>query len=495
MIILALSTKSNKIFFISFLSSRFYLYLISCHFNEIFLMSKRLLTRLNILLALIAGGLLLLGGYFYLIRPSVIPPIPVVKEKLTPPKGAFVQPSETYQKIGDPALKLQSAPISPKLPDLRKVLLFYGKNGRPDAKPELTQMHFSFLGNKTPSSVLPGEKLYLYYDRILTPPQYVFSKNNEKTCLWIEPSFQEGGGAFVKVAMCGEKGDVVTEPSDYAQFALPEKEMLRVGGATTWEIGKYRVDGTLLARLKARWYGVDKFLERHGGKEYQDAVGKQRIDFGEKEDLYSVYINVGDVLVWDNNRWKVVLPGEASLGKPIMIVKKIDDRLLNFELWDVEGKGKIQLNLLKSVETWTPQNLQQNFKFVGARTRSQFVFEIDKERIFLSPQDWLIQTEEGWKKLMTAEEIDDYVDRKKIGPMFVFDGVVKIDNRQVLSGVIFSPSRADSSEIEIPMQQGVTPTNTSREKVKKINNSKRRLQSYQERDEEDEDTTEDDDEE
>lgn len=457
-------------------------------------MSKRLLIRLNILLALVAAGLLLLGGYFHFIRPAEIPPISVAKEKLPPPKGAFVQPAETYQKIGTPAIKLHTAPITPKLPDLRKVLVYYGKNGRPDAKPEVTQMHFSFMGNKTPSSVLPGGKLYLHYDRSLTPPQYVFSKNNQETCLWIEPFFQDGGGALVKVTMCGEKDDIVREPAEYAQFMLPEKELLRIGG-TPWEIGKYRVDGTLLARLKARWYGVDKFLERHGGKEYQDVMGKQRIDLGEKDDIYSIYVGLGDVLIWQNDRWKVVQPGEASLGKPLLIVKKIDDRLMNFELWDIEGKGKIQLNLLKSTEAWTPQNLQQNFKFVGARTRSQFVFEIDKERVFLSPQDWLLQTEEGWKKLMTAEEIDEYVDRKKTGSLFVFDGVVKIDNRQVLSGVIFSPSRSDSSIIEIPMQQGVSPINPTQDKAKNIKNSKRKLSSYQDREDDDEDTTEDDDEE
>ena len=224
-------------------------------------------------------------------------------------------------------------------------------------------------------------------------------------------------------------------------------------------------------------------------------VGKQRIDFGEKDELYSVYVNVGDVLVWENNRWKVARPGDDSLGKPLMLVKKIDDRLLNFELWDVEGKSKIQLNLLKSVESWNPQNLQQSFKFVGARTRSQFVFEIDKERVFLSPQDWLIKTEAGWKKLMTAEEIDDYVDRKSVGPMFVFDGIVNDDARQMLSGVIFSPSRADVSIIEIPMQQGAQSTAAPKEPRKQLRTTKRKLNSQQNRDEESEETIEDGDEE
>lgn len=451
-------------------------------------MNKRLLVRLNVVLAILAACLVLLGGFFQLIRSDVIHPFSVSQEKLPPPKGAFVQPAETYHKIGEPVLKLQQQAITPKLPDLRKTLVYYGKNGRPDAKPEQTQMHFSFLGNKVPVSVLPGDRLYLLYDRTTTPPQYAFSKNNQKTCLWIEPSYQENGGAFVKVAMCGENDAVVAEPAEYAFFSLPEKEMVRLGGGQ-WDIGKHRVDGTLLARQKARWYGVDKFIERHGGKEYESIMGKQRIDFGDKDELYSVFVGPGDVLVWENNRWKVVQPGPDSLGKPLLIVKKIDDRLMNFELWDVEGKSKIQLNLLKSMENWNSKNLQKGFKFVGAKTRSQFAFEIDKERVFLSPQDWLLKTDEGWKKLTSAEEIDDYVDRKTIGPLFVFDGVVKVDNREVLSGIIFSPSRTEASSIEIPLQQGVSSTkstedkNTSPKKPKRIPPP-----SY---DDEDEDMTED----
>jgi hypothetical protein len=134
-------------------------------------------------------------------------------------------------------------------------------------------------------------------------------------------------------------------------------------------------------------------------------------------------------------------------------VKKIDERIMNLELWDVEGNGKIVLNLLKSTESWIPQNLQQNFKFVGARTRSQFVFEVDKERVLLSPHDWLVLTETGWKKLVTPEEIDDYVDRKIVGPLFVFDKIERKDDRQMILGTLFNASRTEMAPIELSIQQ------------------------------------------
>ena len=85
--------------------------------------------------------------------------------------------------------------------------------------------------------------------------------------------------------MTGDNDLILKEPKEHAEFTLPEKEFARLSSLATWELGKWRVDGTLLARQKSRWYGVDKFIERHGGDEYKDKKGKQRIDFGEGEEL------------------------------------------------------------------------------------------------------------------------------------------------------------------------------------------------------------------
>jgi hypothetical protein len=139
------------------------------------------------------------------------------------------------------------------------------------------------------------------------------------------------------------------------------------------------------------------------------------------------------------------------------VIKKIEERLMNMELWDPEGKGKVSLNLLKSSEPQAPVNIQQKFKFVGARTRSQFVFEIDGDRLLLSPHDWLLLTKDGWIKLQTPEEIDAYVERKTPGPLFVFDSVEKRDDHLLLLGTLFNTSRTDMQPIEIPLQQN-SPT-------------------------------------
>ena len=139
-------------------------------------------------------------------------------------------------------------------------------------------------------------------------------------------------------------------------------------------------------------------------------------------------------------------------------MNKVDERLMRLDLWDVGGKARISLNLIKSTETQVPQNIQQVFKFVGARTRSQLLFEVQGERMVVSPQDWLLFIDGKWKKLTTPAEIDDYVERKTVGPLFVIDEVVREDGRQVLMGTIFNSTRTGMSPVEIPLLQGASPS-------------------------------------
>lgn len=416
-------------------------------------MMKKWLIAINFGLGGFAAVLVFLAALSSFIRPSDIPVVNDGKALTTLPKNSFELPPQAYESIECPLFGLEFCPLAMQLPDLRKHLIYYGKNGRPDAQTGDSALYFAFNGNKNPTSLNPNEKLYVTFDKKQNPPQYVFSPQNNETPLWIEAETRSND-ALVKVRIMTEDGKVIAEPSSHADFTLPQKEFVRSG--VVWEIGKWRVDGSLLARQKVRWFGPDRFLEKHGGKEYQDFIGRQRIDFGEPNEMYSIYVALGDALVWQDDRWNIVKPGESTLNKPLMVVKKIDDRIMTFELWDTSGKAKIPLNVLKTHEAPIPFTIQQQFKFVGARTRSQFVFEINKERMLLSPQDWLVHTENGWKKLTTPEEIDDYVERKLHGTLFVFDGVVRKEDRQVLIGTLFNPSRTDTQEVELPVSTGTS---------------------------------------
>lgn len=384
-------------------------------------------------------------------RSGAAAPKEVREKKRTHPAMKFAQKQEIYDLIGEPVLSLEYQPPRMQLPDLRQQINYYGQNSRPDASADSSLLHFTLANSQEMVSIPPNESLYLVYNKDDGMGNYHFSPNNKETSLWMTGTPGEKEVA-VEVRMRDEKGDIVVAPEVHAQFQVKEKEFARFGGKP-WEIGKWRVDGTLLARQHARWHGIDKFLERHGGEEFQEWVGKNRIDFNDKEEAYSVYVGEGSVLIWDDEHWKAVKPGKDSRGLPLLVVKKIDERLMNLELWDPDGKKKVALNLLKSMETWLPKNVQQDFKFLGARTRSQFVFEVDDEKMLLSPNDWLLLTEEGWRKLGTPEEIDDYVQREEIGTLFVFDGVQRVGDQQILHGAIYNASRTQVHDVELPVQK------------------------------------------
>jgi len=444
-------------------------------------MVKKWITWVNLGISGSIGICLLLALILLWMRPTEFPFHDLTARKSNIPRNAFARTPSDYNAISSPALQLTFSPLSVQLPDLRRYLIYYGKNGRPDADLANPIIYLAFTGNKIPAGVSPGQRLYLLYDKKQTPNQYIFSPNNTPTPLWLE-AIAQGNQALIKVGMKGENEQIIHEPAAYAEFTLPEKEFVRFGGTNSppWELGKLRVDGTLLARQKARWFGLDRFLEKYGGEEYKDLQSTQRIDFGEGDDMYSVYLKPSSCLIWNDDRWQSAAPGESSINHAMLCVKKIDERVMNLELWDVQGKGKIVLNLIKTHEAWLPQNLEDSFKFVGARTRSQLIFEINHERILLRPNDWLVQTDGEWKKLETPAAIDAYVERKIIGPLFVFDHIEKKDDRPVVFGTFFNAARTEMVDVEFTLQQNSSaspppPAEENRpsieEKVRKIRES------------------------
>jgi hypothetical protein len=416
-------------------------------------MIKNWLTWIYLGLLSLSVLLILFGFAINLSRPNEIPIGEIAPEKTTLPKGGFRLEQQAYDELGPPLMGLKFSPMTLQLPDLRNYLVYYGRNERPDASEEQSMLHFSFVGSKEIASIAPEKPLYLVYDKDQPRVKYRFSPGNAVTSFWFE-AVPESGESSINMAMKNEAGEIIRKPEQHAQFKLKEKQFSRFG-TDRWELGKWKVDGTLLARQRARWYGQDLFLERHGGDEYKNLKEKQRIDFGQDEETYSVFIGAGNALAWKNDRWEEVQPGVETQKYPLLVVEKIDERLMKLALWDVDGTAKVSLNLIKSSETTPPLDIPKTFKFVGARTRSQLMFEVNDVRMIISPKDWLLLTEGKWIKLATPEEIDAFVERKISGPLFVVDEIAKEEGRQILMGTLFNATRTEMKSVEIPLQQGI----------------------------------------
>lgn len=438
------------------------------------------------------AGMILLAIALFLVSGNqeeslVVTARPVQKEL---PKSPFAGSEEFFQGIEEGILTLKWVPPQMQLPDLRQDLIFYGKNARPDSKPGKASFHLALRESGERALVREGHRVHLVYQGNYSPKilkqssplsqtipatgarplwgeespverqgsksAYVFSPGNQPTPLWLEFKSVGEHTLEVRVSMLDEKGILVTSPSEWRSFHLQSQEFPK-SQLMGWDLGGYRVDTTLLVRQKARWIGNDLFLEMHGGDDFAYTAGKERIDFLDGANHYSCFVSPGDFLIWDGGRWQSADTVENSQLFPLLVVKKIDEKIMTFELWDTEGKGKNILSLIRAKDHNGTPAMAYEMKFVGAKTWAQFMVENRSgERMTLKLHDWLVLTPEGWTKLDTPEKIDAYVCHRLTGPLFVLDKMAKQNGRQVLVGHLFNATRTEVEQVELTS----SPTNS-----------------------------------
>ncbi|MCH9703159.1 MAG: hypothetical protein K0U13_00075 [Chlamydiae bacterium] len=347
-----------------------------------------------------------------------------------------------------------------QLPDLNNELLYYGFVQRPDIPVNQKLVHLSIQGQERIEAFDLSEPVYLLYNgaplqdatgRIFTQrgdalSSYSFSPENLPTTLWLEFGAASATSLQIIVNMLDEHGDLISSPISNHSFHLTSREIPRLK-QMGWELDGTRVDSTLLIRQKARWVGQDLFLEEHGGEEFASTWNKERIDFGQEES-YSCFVSVGTQLVWQDHKWQPV-EGQTTVGLPLLVVKKVEERLISFELWDPEGRGKTLMTLVRAKDLHGLPNLDEEFKFIGAKTWAKFIVESHNERLILQPHDWLVLTEEGWISLSSPELIDDFVENRLQGPLLILDKLIKQNGKQVLTGQLFNTSRTEVEAIEL----------------------------------------------
>ncbi len=378
-------------------------------------------------------------------------PVKIQTEKPHLPATFFTPKDKKHVPLDATSLRLEYKTPKMRLPDLRSFIFYYGHNLRPDAK-DADDLFFSMAPiseNNQPFSVHSKEKLYLVAQDNPQQP-YAPSPGNKPTTLWIEPELR-ANSAYVQVRMKDEEGHLIQEPLDRANFTLTEKPP--TASSKAFMLDQFRADPTLFSRQKAKWHGPDLFLEDHGGEEFESNIGKQRIQFGEGEDVYSVYLDKGDFMVWKDGKWAVLEPGKPTTAYPLARVSKIEERTMGIELFDVSGRNKVNLTLLKMQEPKPViKSLLQEFEFIGARTKIHSMFRVSDQREIVGPDDWFLLTQEGWKKLKTSKDIDAYVSGLTPGDLLVIDKIEKIQENQSLAATLYTRSRSGSERVNLPLK-------------------------------------------
>jgi len=347
-------------------------------------------------------------------------------------------------------LRLPSSSPVVQLPDLKKYLQFLGKNERPDTTESSCYFHFSLIGDKEVLSIKKGHKAYLAFQRERAADRFQFSPSNQKTSLFFTcEDAQEG--VQVQVSFESDIGLKIMEDDKSKKFTLKQQPHLRpIQGE--WSVGAVRIDPSYLSKVKARWYGRDQFFEDLGGEDFAHLVGKERISLDGGEKPYFLYASEGEYFVYEKDLW---IPGSAasqSEQSPLLEVKAIDDRLMHFVLWDAFGKRQQPLTMIKHPMPQPVREISQEFHFSGAKTKRQFIFDVQEKKMTLILGDWLLHTTElGWMKIDTPALLDQYIEGSIQGDLLVLGEVGKADEQKVLFGRLYSPCRTQKQEVRLPI--------------------------------------------
>ena len=366
------------------------------------------------------------------------------------PNTAFPFPQEAYDAIGDGILSLNHTIFAMKIPDLSHDILFHGLNARPDIPNDTPQIILSLSGSSDIICAASESKIFLVYDDSPFPGRYI--AGDDTSPLSIIPTYTNGG-AVISTSLVDDAGNDVEDTASITTFELLESPLITE--QASWEVGTYRADAGILARQRARWFGKDRFLEHHGGEEYNYTIGRERIDFGDGEEAYPLFVKKGDYFFWEDDKWIAPSKTSSSQGKALLAIASVEEKLIHIDLWNDTGTKKLPLTIIKSSSVWSPHIIQHEISFLGAKTKIQAIVEISKERMILNNQDWVLRSDNKWSVIKTPKNIDEYVMNAVTGELFVVGDIIRKDGKQFLEGTLFNRAKTETVEMAIPLQASI----------------------------------------
>ncbi|MCE5294438.1 MAG: hypothetical protein LLF94_07485 [Chlamydiales bacterium] len=385
------------------------------------------------------------------IKPAVLPE-PAPKQNFVLPHS-FLPAPQAFEAVGEPFMHLNKNEIKLALPDLRTTLIYFGSTVRPDYSESAEVVQLGIRGIQTPVPVTVGTPVYLKYESKGNAGKWSFSPDNAPTSIWIEvkPQDVQPPVCDVFVYMTDSEGNKIEEPKEFGFFSIAQTNLPYTNqGANAFEVAGQRADSSLLIRQKCVWFGQDLFLQELGDENTAFAFKKERLDFLDPENSYFCFVGLGDCLAFADGRWHEVEPGEDSRGLPLLVAKKIDEKSIVFDLWDPKGKVRIPLEVRKA--TAMPGFASKfDLKLVGARSRKDWIAELSGVRMLIRENDWLVFEDNAWRKIASAEELDDFIIGNIRGPLLVIEGTEKVGNDVGLVGRLFDLTRTQVVPLRISL--------------------------------------------
>jgi hypothetical protein len=142
---------------------------------------------------------------------------------------------------------------------------------------------------------------------------------------------------------------------------------------------------------------------------------------------------------------------EADRAAPLAVVQSISSNQLEIEAWDDTGFPLFAAKM--SPEKGQPFRSCPDQVIMDPKMRgsAQVLCKIGKKRLILKPNDWVIKTQTGFRKLITMSEIDSYLNNELLDELFVIDS---IDSGGLIRGRHFDPLRVQMKAFTIQASKG-----------------------------------------
>lgn len=208
-----------------------------------------------------------------------------------------------------------------------------------------------------------------------------------------------------------------------------------------------------LIRSGCRWYGPDLFLTHHGSDKTPDI--KQRLEIGPTNRLTVLYVGAGTGIISKGSEFVSALLGKATQDHTLWTFDQIVDGKLQLTAWNASGDVTVKISLNKQMEPWQPQSIQSKISLGGLRGNDSLLVQIQQDRWNLKVHDWLFKNSKGWEKILTQEQLDQFVIGKLKGELLILKNFRQDPQslELIASFRLYSPSRSQMHDFELRTSQ------------------------------------------
>ncbi len=386
--------------------------------------------------AIVCGGAIILTFILFFLFP-----LSNGKSVSTFSKGKSVPETENkpyYEAIGSGPLSLNEGQLSKFLHSIRKELIVLAKNTRPDVASGKADLLIG-LKNAGEEKVISSESVvYLEKKESLESDAPVYHFSDKETPLWFKPISYDQASIAIEVG-----GEVEEEQGKFFAKSLIDQDF-----------NDKLKDAQPFKTLKEmEWCGSDRFLETYGKEEYKSVLNKHKVLFKEERSSYACFVQQGDYLVWEDGKWKVRNLEEIAPDANLALIKSITPYEIEVLGWDEKGFFPFHVKIAKKDVPRISLKMEEIITSTRLRTASQVSCMFGKKRMVIKPGDWLLKTALGWHKLRRLSEIEDYLDHKLEGMLFVFDTLNKEGGKMVIQGQLFDEKRSQVANVSIPVNE------------------------------------------